>query len=262
MNIFKRFAKSLYSPEDIATFRADKIWKSIIYILFISILIFLPIGYHTATAANDAMKVGADTIKNDIPDFTVEDGKLVSDAKKPITIDQGSIYFYFDSTDSLTTDQIDNQLGSADSAIAFLSDTIYIKAPGVDQTVSYATAGIGSKADLINFYQSMEDLSKYFIPILLGIILIAMILVTFFKVALYALFGFIMSGFGRMGITYYHNWNIAAYSMTLASVFTMIMYWFQITVPYLSTINMAVSFFIIFLVIRQIPPTDQKQPVQ
>ncbi|AQY51161.1 hypothetical protein PWEIH_12180 [Listeria weihenstephanensis FSL R9-0317] len=262
MNIFKRFAKSIYSPEDIATYRADKIWKSIIYIILISILIFLPIGYHTATAANDAMKVGADTIKNDIPDFTVEDGKLVSDAKKPITIDQGSVYFYFDSTDSLTTDQIDNQLGSADSAIAFLSDKIYIKAPGVDQSVSYATAGIKSKEDLVNFYQSMEDMSKYFIPILLGIILLAMMFVTFFKVALYALFGFIMSGFGRMGISYFNNWNIAAYSMTLAAVFTIIMYWFQITVPYLSSINMAVSFIIIYLVIRTIPPTDLKQPTK
>lgn len=262
MNIFKRFVKSIYSPEDIATFRADKIWKSILYIILISILIFLPIGFHTANAANDALKVGADTIKNDIPDFTVKDGKLVSDADKPITIDQGSVFFFFDSTDSLTTDQVDNQIGSADSAIAFLSDKIYIKAPGVDQSVSYATAGIKSKDDLVSFYQSMEDLSKYFIPILLGIILIAMILVSFFKVALYALFGFIMSGFGRMGISYFNNWNIAAYSMTLAAVFTMVMYWLQITVPYLSTINMAVSFFIIFLVIRQIPPSDMKQPVK
>ncbi|EAH3849145.1 DUF1189 domain-containing protein, partial [Listeria monocytogenes] len=40
MNIFKRFWKSLYSPADIASFRNDKIRKSIVYIIVLSFVTF------------------------------------------------------------------------------------------------------------------------------------------------------------------------------------------------------------------------------
>lgn len=77
MNIFKRFWKSLYSPADIASFRNDKIRKSIVYIIVLSFVTFLPLAYFTNVTTKNALKVGEETITNEIPNFKVTDGKLV-----------------------------------------------------------------------------------------------------------------------------------------------------------------------------------------
>lgn len=77
MNIFKRFWKSLYSPADIASFRNDKIRKSVVYIIVLSFVTFLPLAYFTNVTTKNALKVGEETITNEIPNFKVTDGKLV-----------------------------------------------------------------------------------------------------------------------------------------------------------------------------------------
>ncbi|HAK1429073.1 TPA: DUF1189 domain-containing protein, partial [Listeria monocytogenes] len=151
---------------------------------------------------------------------------------------------------------VDNKIASYDSAVAFLSDSIYITAAGVSQSVSYDTAGISDKSDLVHLYNSIESLAKYFIPIALLVLFIFTLGSVFFRVALYALFGFILSGFGRTGIAFRQNWMIASYSITLAAVFTMIMEALQIIVPFGMEINMVVSMIFVFLAIRSIPPSE------
>ncbi|EAF5218345.1 DUF1189 domain-containing protein [Listeria monocytogenes] len=260
MNIFKRFWKSLYSPADIASFRNDKIRKSIVYIIVLSFVTFLPLAYFTNITTKNALKVGEETITNEIPDFKVTDGKLVltDDNVKniPISIDQNELHIYFDASGTLDKDDVDNKIASYDSAVAFLSDCIYITAAGVSQSVSYDTAGISDKADLVHLYNSIESLAKYFIPIALLVLFIFTLGSVFFRVALYALFGFILSGFGRTGIAFRQNWMIASYSITLAAVFTMIMEALQIIVPFGMEINMVVSMIFVFLAIRAIPPSE------
>ncbi|MBC8932482.1 DUF1189 family protein, partial [Escherichia coli] len=71
------------------------------------------------------------------------------------------------------------------SAVAFLSDSIYITAAGVSQSVSYDTAGISDKSDLVHLYNSIESLAKYFIPIALLVLFIFTLGSVFFRVALY-----------------------------------------------------------------------------
>ncbi len=145
MNIFKRFWKSLYSPPDIAKFRKGKISQSIIYIIVLSFVAFLPLAYFTTISSNDALKVGKETIQKEIPDFTVKNGKLEAANKKddlPVTIDEGSLHLFFDPSGTLDADDVDNKIGPYDGAVALLSDSIYITAGGYSQTVSYQTAGM------------------------------------------------------------------------------------------------------------------------
>ncbi len=250
----------MYSPADIASFRNDKIRKSIVYIIVLLFVTFLPLAYFTSVTTQNALKVGEETITNEIPDFKVTDGKLILTDDKvknlPISIDQDQLHIYFDASGTLDKDDVDNKIASYDSAVAFLSDGIYITAAGVSQSFSYETAGISDKADLVNLYTSVESLAKYFIPIALVVLFIFMLSSAFFRVILYALFGFILSGFGRTGISFRQNWMIASYSITLAAIFTMIMEALQIIVPFGMEINMIVSMIFVFLAIRAIPPSE------
>lgn len=257
MNIFKRFWKSLFSPQDIATFRKDKVGSSIVYIIVLTFVMFLPLAYFTTTTMNNALEVGESTLKNEIPDFTVQDGKLVTDDPSvenlPISIDEGNLHVYYDASGTLDEDDVDNKIGSFDGAFAFLSKEIYVTAGGISQSVSYKTLGIENKDDLLNLYASITDMSKIFIPVILLLIFLFALGSTFFRVALFGLFGYILTGFGRGGVSYKENWMMATYAITLAAMFTMIMEWLQIVVPYGMEINLVVTLIVLFLAVRSIP---------
>ncbi|WP_088808975.1 MULTISPECIES: DUF1189 domain-containing protein [Listeria] len=263
MNIFKRFWKSLFSPADIASFRKDKVGSSIFYIIVLTFVMFLPLAYFTTTTINNGLKVGESTLKNEIPDFTIEGGKLVTkDPSKddlPISIDEGNLHVYFDASGTLDEDAVDNKIGSYDGAFAFLSKEIYVTAAGTSQSVSYDTLGIKDKDDVLSLYASITDMSKVFIPIILLIIFLFALGSTFFRVGLYGLFGYILTGFGRNGISYKENWMMATYAITLSATFTMIMEWLQIAVPYGMEINLVVTLIVLFLAIRSLPQKTKEQ---
>ncbi|EUJ17832.1 DUF1189 domain-containing protein [Listeria aquatica] len=257
MNIFKRFWRSIYSPKDIATFRKDKISKSITYLIVLGFLAFLPLAYYTTTTTQNVLKLSKESLQNQIPDFNVQDGKLVTKDQTadnlPISIDEGSLHIYYDASGTLDKDDIDNKIGSYESAFAFLSNGVYITAGGFSQSFSYKTLGISDKDDLLEMYASVTDVTKYVIPLILLVLFIIMLGMLFFRVAIYGLFGYILTGFGRGGVSYRENWMIATYGITLATVFSMVMEWLQIQVPFGMEINMAVSLIVIFLAIRTIP---------
>ncbi|EUJ64436.1 hypothetical protein MCOL2_01907 [Listeria fleischmannii FSL S10-1203] len=105
-------------------------------------------------------------MKNEIPDFTVQDGKLVTDDPSvenlPISIDEGNLHVYYDASGTLDEDDVDNKIGSFDGAFAFLSKEIYVTAGGISQSVSYKTLGIENKDNLLSLYASITDMSKIF----------------------------------------------------------------------------------------------------
>ncbi len=263
MNIFKRFWKSLYSPIDIANFRKDKVRSSIFYIIVLTFIIFLPLAYYTATTTSNALKVGESTLKNEIPDFSIENGKLVTkDPSKddlPISIDEGNLHVYFDASGTLDEDAVDNKIGSYDGAFAFLSKEIYVTAAGTSQAISYDTLGIKDKDDVLSLYESITDMSKFFIPVILLIIFLFSLGSTFFRVAIAGLFGYILTGFGRGSVSYKENWMMATYAITLSATFTMIMDWLQIVVPYRMEINLFVTLIVLFLAIRSLPKQAKEQ---
>lgn len=263
MNIFKRFWKSLYAPETIATFRSDKLAKSIIYLILLSFVAFLPTAYYTYSTTKDALHVGEETISQQIPEFQVDAGKLkVTDSKEqkePISIDQGNLHIYFDATDKITPNYVDARIGSYDSAIAFLTDGIYISAAGNSQKVAYETVGITDKASLIHAYQSVEKLATILVPFILLFVFIIILFSTAMEVLLFAVLGFLLAGAGRNGITFKQTWNIGTYSITLATIFTMVMEIIQVTVPFNMEINLVVSLIFVYLAIRTITVSSEKE---
>ncbi|MGA9227696.1 MAG: DUF1189 domain-containing protein, partial [Mesobacillus sp.] len=98
MNIFTQFAKSIYSPKDIALFRFQGIGKTILYVFLLTLISVIPASFYTAQAINDAVNSVKETMESKLPYFTIENGVLLSELKEPLTINNGSITIIFDST--------------------------------------------------------------------------------------------------------------------------------------------------------------------
>lgn len=79
MNIFKQFIKSIYSPKDISTFRNQGMGKTFLYIFFLSVLSVLPLFINFVQNFNNIYDDAVRIINEEVPDFSIQDGKLHTD---------------------------------------------------------------------------------------------------------------------------------------------------------------------------------------
>src|SRR4051812_38339085 len=114
MNLFKQLIVSLYSPKDISTFRQQRVGKTILYVLILTLLSILPSIYHFNTAMVNGMDTIKETVQKNLPPFTIENGELFSEETVPLTINKSDFTFIFDSTGTI------NQLKSIVQMIPFL----------------------------------------------------------------------------------------------------------------------------------------------
>ncbi|MFB8735183.1 DUF1189 family protein [Bacillus sp. SL00103] len=84
MNVFKLLLKGIYSPKDIAKARFTGIGKAILFIFILSIIKEVPQGYHMSQEISNAMSGFQHVIKKDLPDFSIEKGKLQADQSEPM----------------------------------------------------------------------------------------------------------------------------------------------------------------------------------
>lgn len=83
MRIFNHFIKSLFSPQTVARLRFQGVGKAIGYIFFLIFLTSIPFGITFSMAFKSGLEEFEQSMKSDIPDFTLKDGKLSSQLKSP-----------------------------------------------------------------------------------------------------------------------------------------------------------------------------------
>lgn len=83
MNVFQLFIKSTYSPRDIAKTRFQGIGKAILYVFLLSVLFAIPTAYYVSSGTVQSMNGFKSVLNKDFPDFTISNGKLQTDEKKP-----------------------------------------------------------------------------------------------------------------------------------------------------------------------------------
>src|SRR3954447_10627812 len=161
MNIFKQLIVSLYSPKDISTFRQQGIGKTILYVFFLSLLSVLPSFYYFGTSITDGFQTLEETVQNDLPPFTIENGELMADEQAPITIDRNDFTIIFDSTG--TIDQKD--VSQSNNTIFFLKNQAVYSTAGQAQSMPYSTLGdvTITKDDLLSFITPIDSI----LPILI-----------------------------------------------------------------------------------------------
>lgn len=259
INIFKQFYKSLYSPRDIASFQMQGIGKTILYVFLLTLLSVLPTIYYTNSAINTAVKVAEETIKEDLPDFHIENGVLSSLEEQPITINKGNFTFIFDSTGVIDVDN----LSKTGDTLAFLQREMVLSAGGEANSVSYSMMAIDllSKQDIISFIESSDSMMAIILSIFSILIYLFSSGLKFIEISFLAVIGILIKNIVKKKLEYRRLWRMTAYSVTLPTVFFTIMALFQTHVPFGSLINWFVSLTVLLLAIQEVQEPKQTSSI-
>jgi hypothetical protein len=251
MNIFKQFLKSLYSPKDIAKFRFQGIGKTILFVFLLTLLSILPTTFKFASVINNGLELTKDALKEDVPPFIIKDGKLTSESKTPYIFEDKGIKIIIDGTGSVDQSNIDQ----SETVLALLENEFVFMAGGQAQVSNYSMFPEMNltNQDIVEFLQSLEGLKYIFLPIMILIIYIFSSGIKFIEVSILALFGLLVKNLLKKNVTYRHTWRIAAYSVTLPTVFFTVMALLQTQVPNGFIINWFVSIMVLTLAIKEIP---------
>ncbi|ESU30649.1 hypothetical protein G3A_21225 [Bacillus sp. 17376] len=251
MNISTQIAKSIYSPKFIADTRFHGIGKTILFVFMLTLISILPVVYYMFVGISGAVGSVKQSIKTDLPSFTIGEGVLQSDIKAPITIKNGSFTLIFDPTGAID----ESELTGMDANVAMLQKEIVLAAGGETNAVPYTlfTSESMTKDDIISLINTAESS----LPVLLGILFIVIYVFSsgmkFIEVSLLALFGLLLKNLAGRKLQYRHLWRMAAYSSTLPTIFFAIMASLQTTVPYSFSVNSFVASMMLLLAIKEIP---------
>ncbi|MDZ5470976.1 DUF1189 domain-containing protein (plasmid) [Bacillus sp. 31A1R] len=256
MNIFKQFTKSLYSPKDIALFRFQGIGKTILYVFLLTLLSVIPtVTYFSMTMVN-GLEAAQSTINDEIPSFVIENGSLSSEQTEPVEIHENDFSIIFDSTGKIQQDD----LKTVDNGIALLQKDFIVVTGGTLDAYSYSmfTDLVITKDDFIKFLDTLDSLLAIIIPIFIIVIYIFSSGIKFIEVSILAAIGLVLRSMTQRNLQYRQLWRMAAYSVTLPTIFFTIMEAIQTGVPNGFLLNWFVSILVLFLAIREIPKPKNK----
>lgn len=250
MNIFTQFAKSIYSPKDIALFRFQGIGKTILYVFLLTLISVIPASYYTTLAINEAVSTAKETLEAKLPYFSIEKGVLKSEIKEPLTIDNGSFTIIFDSTGAVEQED----MAGMESTFAMLKNEAVLAAGGESNSFRYSLINDGtmSKQDIISMLSSASSS----LPIFIGLIILAIYVFSsgmkFIEISILSGFGLLLKNLAGKNLQYKHLWRMAAYSITLPTLFFTIMSLLKTTVPYSFMINWFVGSMMLLLAIKEV----------
>lgn len=251
MSIFTQLAKSIYSPKVIADTRFQGIGKTILFVFMLTLISILPIVYYMFVGISEAVGSVKQSINNDLPSFTIQEGVLQSDINAPLTIKNGSFTLIFDPTGAID----ESELAGMDANVAMLQKEIVLAAGGETNAVPYSlfTTESMTKDDIISLINTAESS----LPVLLGILFIVIYVFSsgmkFIEVSLLAFFGLLLKNLAGRKLQYRHLWRMAAYSTTLPTIFFTIMALLKTEVPFSFSVNWFVASMMLLLAIKELP---------
>ncbi|WP_338789068.1 DUF1189 domain-containing protein [Metabacillus sp. FJAT-53654] len=257
MNVFKQLYTSIYSPKIISTFRFQGIGKTILFVFILSLISTIPTAFHFTSGLTEGLKGFDQTLRDDLPSFTIEDGQLSADTDKAIEIRKDNFIIILDDTGAFGVDEIENK----QNAIGILQDRFVFAANGQAQSYEYNLLNMTiSKQDLIDISKQFNQLLPIFISILVVIVYLFSSFVKFIEVTVLAVFGLAFKNSLQRRLNFKQIWVISAYSTTLATIFFIIMDSLQVTVPNGFLLNWFVHLIVLYLVIKEVPPS--KKPLK
>ncbi len=251
MNVFVQLFKSLYSPRDISLTRFQGIGKTILYVFILALVSIIPTSIYFTYFTNEALTNMRTIIAEELPTFSIEDGKLSSDIKEPLEIEKGDFLLYFDSTNEITVEELSRN----QDTFALLTNEFVIITPGNVQSTPYSmlqgyTFNNEVALDLIDAANSMKYI---FIPIIIILIYLFAAGLLFIKVSIFAYFGTVIAGSLQRKLQYKQSWRITSYSLTLSTVFFAIMELLQTSIPGAAFLDWIVILIMLYLSIKEMP---------
>ncbi|KSU85775.1 Maltodextrin utilization protein YvdJ [Fictibacillus enclensis] len=251
MRIVNHFIKSLYSPQTVARLRFQGVGKAIGYIFFLIFLTSIPFGITFSMAFKSGTEEFEQSMKSDIPDFTLKDGKLSSQLKKPVIQTDDNQTFIFDTTGAVK----ESDLNKYNDVIAMLKNKAIITSGGETQAFPYQTLGdvTLTKQDVSSWINKLSDLLPILLPLIFLFIYLFTVAMKFIGVTVLAVIGLVLQNISRRSLNYRRLWVMSAYSVTLPTVFFAVMKLLHTEVPFSFIIYWAVASLFLHLSIKETP---------
>lgn len=251
MNVFMQLIKSCYSPKDIALTRFQGIGKTILFVFLLTLVSIIPSIYFLSTSMTEAVKVAKDTVQKELPEFSIEDGQLVSNADKPITVTKDELVMVFDSSGEAKA----NDLKNIDFGIGLLKDEFVIVQG--ENTQSYPYSMLESfnlnKGEVLDLIEKVEASLFIILPLMVLMNYVFASGVKFIEISILAILGLLIKNITQRRLNYGQLWRMSAYSVTLPTLFFTIMNGLHTTVPGGFLLNWLVAYMVLFLAVKEIP---------
>ncbi|KAF1297244.1 hypothetical protein BAU15_06765 [Enterococcus sp. JM4C] len=129
MTTWQLFYSSLFHFKKLKDAKQTPFWKAILYTLFLSALLSIPIAFKVFGVMQDIQQDGQ-AIAAEIPDFTIKEGRLSTDAQVEGFIYQtDSIIFTFDPTGKREPNDISNDLIGNFLSVGLLEKELVLSLP-------------------------------------------------------------------------------------------------------------------------------------
>lgn len=259
MNIFQQLWKSLYSPNTISFFRFQGIGKTISYVFLLMLISSLPFVIQFTLLATSGLSAFKETIAEDIPPFTIEQGKLTSADADTKWIKKSTFDIVFDPTGAVSA----ADLMKAGQAIGLLREELALSIGGQLQTISYDFPGITAitKEKTLHYADSLQAYSVIILPVLFVTYYLFTACLGFIKVSIFAAAGMLFKQLTGRKLIYRQSWRLAAYAMTPAILLFSLLRLAGIVVPASFAVDWLLTAGMLFLAVRSIPlPKAKKQP--
>lgn len=257
MSIFNRLVKSIYSPKDIAKFRLQGIGRAILYVFLLTLISILPAAIYLSTGVSNALNEAQNIVADEIPSFTINDGTLKTKEDEPTIIRKQDFTFIMDGSGELTSKDIEDY----PNAIAFLEHQAIIVTGYQPQSFEYSMLeGIKlTDKEITSFINTFQSMLPVFIPLMILFMYIVSSATKFIAVTFFGLIALILKNMLGRNMKYRHAWMLAAYSMTLSTIFFAIMDAFKIVVPFSVFLTWFINIMIMYLAIKEIrKPKEQE----
>ncbi|APH06981.1 DUF1189 domain-containing protein [Bacillus weihaiensis] len=256
MNVFKQLITSIYSPKKISRFRFQGIGKTILFVFLLSLVSTIPTAYHFSSSLIQGINSFKVTLDNELPDFKISNGELTVDSDGPVEIRSGEFIIILDDTGSFGVEEIEAKT----NAIGLLENQFVIAAEGQVQSTEYSMLNMTiTKEELVDLTDQMDNLLPLIISILVLVMYLFGAFIKFIEITVLALFGLGIKNSLQKKINFKQTWIISAYSTTLATIFFVIMDSLQTVVPSGFLITWFVHIIVLYLAIKEIPTTKNKQ---
>ncbi|MGM0123810.1 hypothetical protein IGI37_001184 [Enterococcus sp. AZ194] len=157
MTTWQLFTSSIFHFKKLKDARHTPFWKTILYTFFLSALLSIPIAFKIFSVMQDIQKDGQ-AIAAEIPDFTIENGKLTTNPQADGFIYQtNSIIFTFDPEGKRDAEDISNDLIGNFLSVGLMKNELVLSLPN---TGGMTTAIFGDDQFHISYTnETLQNLS-------------------------------------------------------------------------------------------------------
>ena len=227
---FIKLKTAIFNFDKYQKFAEEKLSNSIMYYLKLMLLFAVVITIVTLINFNQLLNRGKAILKNEIPEFYIENNILVlqgePEQNEILKGDEFGYYCVIINTEKDNLNEIENS--GYQTAIAFLRNKVTIKnSSGIEKSISYEN--IAQKFDIngVNKETVMNFLNNkvlYFIVLLISFIYfyVTYFISVFIDILLLSLVGFLISRIINVRFKYKVIFNMSVYALTLSVILYLI----------------------------------------